>query len=280
MSDVATTTERVEEILARVPIFSRLNKRDLKKLAALCVPKSFGRQELVIEEGATGLGLFVITSGRVEVFKGSGESKVALGAMEEGEVLGEIALIDDRPRSASALAVTPTECLLLTRDSFETLVKKDPEIAWCIVPSLAERVRELHARAVEAEERLRGEKPGKKKSGSGAKQAATKDAEEPSDESEEDDESSEAWETMAQMMRMPYGLMVGGLTGMTAMVKAWETFFSKLADETDLRDSDSFSDVMDKAPDGFVTASREAVSELEKVPQDMVDSFRDIYKDD
>ncbi len=283
MSDVATPNERVEEILAAVPIFSRLNKRDLKKLAKLCVPKTFGEGESIIQEGATGLGLFVITSGRAEVFKGKGEDKVVLGAMEAGEVLGEIALIDDQPRSASAVAATATECLLLTRDSFETLVKTEPEIAWCIVPSLAERVRELHARALAAEERFRlSDSKSKTK-----KRAAPVDVEDASapadtesaDEEDDDDLSSEAWETMARMMRMPYGMMVGGLTGMTAMAKLGETFFRKLADETELRDSDTFSDVMDKAPDGFVAASREALSEMEKMPQDMVDSFRDIYKD-
>ena len=268
MNDVATTAERVKENLAAVPIFSRLNKRDLNKLAGLCVPKTFGEQEMIIEEGAIGLGLFVITSGRVDVFKGKGDDRVTLGTMEEGDVIGEIALIDDQPRSATAVAQTSTECLLLTRDSFQALIKKEPEIAWCIGPSLAERVRELHARAQGAEDRLRH---GEAKS------------DEPKTESEsvKDDEAeaSEAWETTARMMRMPYGLMLGGLAGMTAMSKLWETFFVQLADETDLQDSDSLSDVIDKAPDVFVAASRGAISELENVPQDMVDGFRKIYQD-
>ncbi|MDH3744378.1 MAG: cyclic nucleotide-binding domain-containing protein [Acidobacteriota bacterium] len=283
MSDAAKTSERVEEILASVPIFSRLNNRDVKKLARLCVPKTFDELETIIEEGATGLGMFVITSGRAEVFKGKGDTRLSLGAMEEGDVLGEIALIDNQPRSASAVAQTETECLLLTRDSFETLVKKEPEIAWCIVPSLAERVRELHGRALEAEERLaQGEAASRpeKRETTADSAAAASESESVTDSDGEDEATSEAWETMARSMRMPYGLMVGGLTGMTAMVKMWETFFTKLADETELRDSDTFSEVMDKAPDGVVAASRATISELEKVPQDMVDSFQRIYKDD
>jgi CRP/FNR family cyclic AMP-dependent transcriptional regulator len=279
MSDVATT-ERVEEILVAVPIFSRLNSRDLKKLAKLCVPKTFTDQQTIIEEGATGLGLFVITSGRVQIFKGSGDERTILGEMEEGDVLGEISLIDDRPRSASAITLTATDCLLLTRDSFETLVKKEPEIAWCIVPGLAERVRELHARALEAEERLRSAAPrpeAEKASTAAASNETETDAE---TEADDEDKGSEAWENMARTMRMPYGMMVGGLTGLSSMIKLWETFFTKLADETDLRDSDSFSEILDKAPDGFVAASREAISEMESVPQEMVDSFRNIYKED
>ncbi len=269
MSDDATTTEGVEEALAKVPIFSRLNQRDLKKLAKLCVRKTFEEHETLIEEGATGLGLFVVTSGRVEIFKGKGEDKVVLGAMEEGDVIGEIALIDDQPRSASGVALTPTECLLLTRDSFEGLIKQAPEIAWCIVPSLSERVRELHANLVKAEDRLR--------QGGSESDAPETDSKSSEDEEEED---SEVWETMTRMTRMPCGLMLGGLTGVTAMAKTWETFFSKLAEETDLRDSDSLSDVIEKAPDGFVAASREALSEFENAPQDMVDSFHKIYKEE
>jgi CRP-like cAMP-binding protein len=269
MSDEVTTAEGVEEALAKVPIFSRLNRRDLKKLAKLCVRKTFEEQETVIQEGATGLGLFVVTSGRIEVFKGQGDDKVVLGAMEEGDVIGEVALIDDQPRSASGVAVTYTECLLLTRDSFGELIKQEPEIAWCIVPSLGERVRELHANLLEAEDRLRR--------GQSESDAPAPDSKSSDDDEEED---SEVWETMARATRMPYGLMLGGLAGVTAMAKTWETFFSKLAEETDLRDSDSLSDVMEKAPDGFVAASREALSELENAPQDMVDSFRKVYKEE
>jgi len=287
MTDFAATNGGVEEILSAVPIFSRLGKRDLKKLAKLCVPKTFAEGETLIEEGATGLGLFVITSGRAEVFKGSGADRTVLGAMETGDVLGEIALVDNQPRSASAVAQTTTECLLLTRDSFETLVKNDPEIAWCIVPSLAERVRELHARALASEEKLRqssqedrseataAAKPKKAKAGT-----APEAEHEAESEDEDEDDNSEAWESMASMMRMPYAMAVGGLTGVAAMAKMGETFFRKLADETDLRDSDDLSEIMNKAPDGFVAATREALSDMEKMPQDMVDSFRSIYKEE
>jgi CRP/FNR family transcriptional regulator, cyclic AMP receptor protein len=277
MDDVETTTQRVEDILESVPIFSRLDKRGLKKLAGLCVPKTFGAGETILEEGGVALGLYIVTSGRAEVFQGRGDDKVSLGANEGGGVIGEIALIDGQPRTASVVAQTPTECLLLTRDRFATLIKEDPEIAWCIVPSLAEKVRELQARAIGAEERLRASKadpsnePDYKESEMSAKKVEA--------DKQDDDAASEASETLARMMRMPYGLMLGGLAGMTAMTKAAETFFVNLADETDLSDSDSLSDVAEKAPDGFVAASRKAMSDLESVPQQMVDGFRTIYKE-
>jgi len=275
---VETTTDRLEAILQSVPIFSQLDKRDLKKLAGLCVPKTFAEGETIVEEGAIGLGLYVITSGRSEIFKGRGDERVSLGTSEEGSIIGEIALIDGQLRPESVVAQTPTECLLLTRDSFTTLIKEEPEIAWCIVPGLAERVRQLQKRAMRAEELLR-QRPSSTSNESDPEENEMSpkngEAEEP-----DDQEASEASETLARMMRMPYGLMVGGLAGMTAMTKAAETFLVRLADETELADSDSLSDVVDKAPDGFVAASRKAVSDLENLPQQMVDGFRSIYKED
>jgi len=271
MTTATPKVENVDEVLAKVHIFNRLNKRDLRKLAKLCVPKSFAKGDTVVEEGATGLGLFVITSGSVEVFKGKDSDRTELGTMESGDILGEIALIDDQPRSASAVALAPTECLLLTRDSFDTLVKKEPEIAWCIVPNLAERIRELHDRANKAEERL------------DAKETEVSDKEEKTTSTEateeESDTASDLSEAVMQMTRLQYGLMMGGVKGMTGMVKVWETLLSSFADETELSGSDDVTDVFERIPDGMVSASREAISELEDLPQEMVDSFRRIYKE-
>lgn len=133
-------TDRVEP-LGRTEIFGRLSRRRLAKLAKACVPQSFQRGELLLEEGAVGLGMFVITQGRVEVFRGEGAGKVELARLSSGDLLGEIALVDELPRSASARALERTECLLITRQAFRSLTRNDPEIAWCIVPTLAARLR-------------------------------------------------------------------------------------------------------------------------------------------
>jgi CRP-like cAMP-binding protein len=284
MADETMTGERIEEILAGVPIFARLESRDVKRLAKLCVPRVFDAGETVIEEGAMGLGMFVITSGRVEVFKKAESGSVSLGAMEEGDVLGEIALIDDQPRSASAVAKTRTECLLLTRDSFETLVKKEPEVAWCVVPVLAERIRELHERAVAAEERLREAESAAAAGGSATPEPERASGTAGSADSEtkdnDDEETSEMQDALAKALRMQYGIMLGGMTGMTGMARMAETFLKKLADESEIADTEDLSDLLEKAPDSFAAASRKAVSDLEDLPQEMVDSFRSVYKDD
>ena len=235
----------VEEALARVPLFSHLVPRDLKKLARLCVPRSFAAGDRIIEEGSTALGMYVLIAGEIEVFKSEGK--------DEG---GEIALIDDRPRSASAVALEATECLLLTKDSFDLLVKKEPDIAWCIVPSLAERVRELHLKAITAEERVRELESG-----------------EATDGGDETEDSS--WESAAsRLMRAQYGLMMGGVAAMTGFADLWEKFMTTLADETDLGQSDNMSDLAGKLPDGLISATRAMLEKMEDVPQDVLDAFR------
>ena len=141
----------IEAALARVPIFSSLTSRDMHRLAAMCLLKHYTTGDSILEEGSTGLGLFVLVSGRVEVFKRQGDQRISLAVLTDGDVLGEMALLDDQPRSASAVALASTECLLLSRDRFRLLVKRRPPVAWPIVPALALRIRDLQQRLLAAE---------------------------------------------------------------------------------------------------------------------------------
>jgi hypothetical protein len=87
--------------------------------------------------------MYLITSGRVEAYRGEGESRVGLYTFRNGDVIGEMALVDDQSRPVNVRALDLTECLLITRESFNTLVKQDPEIAFCVMSVLADRVRSL-----------------------------------------------------------------------------------------------------------------------------------------
>ena len=145
------STTATEEALGKVAFFAGLNRRDLRHLATLCVPKTFETGAVILREGALGLGLYLISKGRVEVFKTERGHRRKLAELGSGDVLGEMALIDDKPRSASAEALEPTSALLLSRDSFRIVVKKSPAVAWAMVPELAKRLREVEDRLVEVE---------------------------------------------------------------------------------------------------------------------------------
>ncbi len=282
MNQTPANEEQVLEALNKVPIFSHLDDRNRRKLARLCTLKSFDAGDVLYEEGAMGLSLFIVTSGQVEIYKSSKDGKIGLGSVAAGGVLGQLALLDDQPRAASAAALEPTECLLLTRDSFDTLVKKDPQIAWCLTPALAGRVRELQQLAMDA--RQAAKEPAEEAAGAaqakGGKAKAAKSDEaadsgaSDDDKDDEDDEPSDLESALFKMMRMQYGIMAGTAKGMTEMAKAMETFLDSMAEETDFKTREDWSDLLGKIPDAMVTATRDAMDECEKVPEEMVDAYR------
>ena len=266
---------RAEDLIAKVPLFERLPKKSLKKLAGLSVPRNYPPDTVMTREGTTGLGLFLITSGSVEIYKGEGDSKVPLGTAGPGDILGEMALIDDQLRSATAVSREPTECFLITRDSFQTLVKKDPDIAWCIVPALVERLRSQQSQILAAE--------GSPSSGKGV---AAKDhsQNEPSSEDEDDEREpvetsgSSEGSTLSKLLQAEYALVLAGVTGLSGTVKLLETFASRLARETGIEENEDPIEVARKLPKGLVSATGSVLTESEKLPEKMVTRFRRTMK--
>ena len=92
----------------------------------------------------TDAALYIILKGQVSVVKRGpeGQGDINLATLDEGDFFGEMALLDGAPRSASVTALTPTECLLLTRWVFYTTLRSDPEIAVAMLPTLSKRVRD------------------------------------------------------------------------------------------------------------------------------------------
>jgi CRP/FNR family transcriptional regulator, cyclic AMP receptor protein len=133
----------VAESLSKVPIFSGVKGKDLEKLAARMMERTFDEGDTITEEGKTGVGFFVIEQGDATVSI-HGEVVRTLGA---GDWFGEIALIDDGPRSATIVAGTDLHCHGMTAWEFRPFVKEHPEVAWPLLETLAARLREAQARA-------------------------------------------------------------------------------------------------------------------------------------
>lgn len=94
---------------------------------------------------------------------------------------------------------------------------------------------------------------------------------------DEKEETSDAAEAVMKMMRMQYGLMMGGAKGITGVAKLAETFLDSLGDKTEVTDS-KLSEFMEKLPEGLAKATRETVDEAEGLPQEMVDAYRRFSK--
>ncbi|HET9077417.1 MAG TPA: cyclic nucleotide-binding domain-containing protein [Acidimicrobiales bacterium] len=132
----------VEDVIGRVPLFARLSGKDLKSLAASMKERTFSAGTVITEPGQGGVGFFVIGAGTATVTVG-GEARRTLRA---GDYFGEIALIDDGPRTARITADTDVSCYGLTAWDFRPFVQAHPDVAWSLLQTLAQRVRESEAR--------------------------------------------------------------------------------------------------------------------------------------
>ena len=104
-----------EELLRNVDLFSGLKKKAIQSLAEFCVERSFKKDEILVKQGDSGIGLYIIASGTVKIVKETadgGELEVAVHG--SGEFFGEMTVLDNAPRSASVIAIEDTDCLLLT----------------------------------------------------------------------------------------------------------------------------------------------------------------------
>ena len=105
--------------------------------------RRFAQGEVIASEGEDATAFFVVTEGRAEVIKGLGQDDEAvLAQLREGEVFGEMALLDGYPRLVSVRATTDCECFVLTRWDFLALVRTSPEVAVAVLRVLSRRLRD------------------------------------------------------------------------------------------------------------------------------------------
>tara|TARA_B100001123_G_scaffold306951_1_gene343002 strand:+ start:1820 stop:2479 length:660 start_codon:yes stop_codon:yes gene_type:complete len=131
-------------LLAGVPFFSGLADDDLEQIAEHATPESFRRGALIISDGDPADALYVVINGRVKVFLGSDDGKeVVLTILGPGESFGEIALLDEEPRSASVAAMEKTTVLVIRRDRFLELLRENSDLSWAMIRSLSHLVRRL-----------------------------------------------------------------------------------------------------------------------------------------
>ena len=133
----------VVELLKRVPLFAGVKNRDLGRLAKVMSERTFAEGEAITTEGESGIGFFVIEHGNATVsLKGE-----ILRTVGPGERIGEIALIDEGPRSATVTATTDVRCRGMAAWEFRAFVQEHPEVAWPLLQTFAARFRETQARA-------------------------------------------------------------------------------------------------------------------------------------
>ena len=138
-----------EDTLARIDLFAGLDKKDLQRIAGACQERKYSAGSTLIKQGDTGVGLYVIIGGTVRITKATDPDKpeIDLGTAGPGNVLGEMSLLDDLPRSATVTAVDDVTALLLPVWEFRTAVRSQPNIALRLLTTLSRRLRKAESQS-------------------------------------------------------------------------------------------------------------------------------------
>lgn len=135
-------TSSTADFLGTVPLFSGLSKEELEAFAELTRERSYPRGSVILFENDPGDSLFIVRSGRVKVVLiGEDGREVILGVLGIGQHFGELALIDEQPRSAHVIAMEDASLIVLRREDFRKRVEASPAVAWSLLTELSRRLR-------------------------------------------------------------------------------------------------------------------------------------------
>ena len=130
------------EALRTVPIFSELSDEDITSLAHLAIRKRYPKDTVVFFENEEGDFFFTILEGRIKVtILGDDGREVILSMLGPGDFFGEMALLDNEPRSATAIAVEESELLSLHRSDFQSVLNDNRSITTALIRVLSARLR-------------------------------------------------------------------------------------------------------------------------------------------
>ena len=135
-------TAQTADFLTSVPMFSGLQRDELLKFAELTRERTYPKGSVILFQGDPGDSLYVLRQGRAKVVLiGEDGREVILGVLEPGAHFGELALIDDQPRSAHVIAMEDSQLLILRREDFRRRVEANPSVAWALLTELSRRLR-------------------------------------------------------------------------------------------------------------------------------------------
>jgi len=131
--------DRIENQLAAVPLFEGLSKKELRLVAQLSTYLEEPAGAVLTREGETGREFIIVLDGDVEVRKGD----QVIATRGPGTYVGEIALLDHRPRTATVVATTPVRIEVIAQREFAALMAEVPEISQKLIPAMAKRLADL-----------------------------------------------------------------------------------------------------------------------------------------
>jgi CRP-like cAMP-binding protein len=132
----------ISTVLERNRLFRGLSAGTLEQIARLCTRRSCETDAVIFSQSDPGDALYGVVTGRVRISASSTDGKeVFLNIMEPGDTFGEIALLDGRPRTAGAIAMAPSELLVIARGQFLGLLAREPRLVEHLLQLLCARLR-------------------------------------------------------------------------------------------------------------------------------------------
>jgi CRP/FNR family transcriptional regulator, cyclic AMP receptor protein len=131
----------IDEQLAAVPLFEGFSKKQLRRISSLMTRIDRPAGQVLTTEGQPGYEFFIVLEGEVEVREGNR----VIATRRARDYVGEIALLDKRPRTATVVATTPVSVEVLSRREFVSLLAAVPELSEQIMATMARRLADLKA---------------------------------------------------------------------------------------------------------------------------------------
>ena len=122
--------------LGNVPLFAGLSQKQLGKLLVKLFEKEYAVDETVFLQGDPGKALFIVLSGKILILRSRNAVEEQVASLDQGSYFGELALIDDQPRSASARAAEPSVLLILYKSDFDDLIEGHRVLAIKVMANL------------------------------------------------------------------------------------------------------------------------------------------------
>lgn len=135
---MATHTDEKLDLLKRVPLLGGLGKRELEEVGRLAEEVDLPAGRVLMREGDTGREFYVLVTGGVSIERGGAPLK----SMGPGDFFGEIALLAEGPRTATATTTAPSKVLVLAHREFHSLMDRFPAVRTCVLEALAKRLRQ------------------------------------------------------------------------------------------------------------------------------------------
>jgi CRP/FNR family cyclic AMP-dependent transcriptional regulator len=127
--------DEIDALLVKIPVFQDLNKREIMLIKRILHQREYGKNELIFREGEVGLGMYIIVKGGVKILCGPGEQ--ILAELKDGDFFGEISLLNDLPRSASAVTQSPCTMLCFFKPELLDIINRTPKLGCKILFRLA-----------------------------------------------------------------------------------------------------------------------------------------------